>query len=91
MIRAGRRGLKPSVGPGRKFSLLPHPGPRRNPDRTARKRPARKRCPAAAEKFSNHWKNIFQSLENLRKIFPIIGKPVEIFSNGWKTRRPPGG
>ncbi|MBR3582281.1 MAG: hypothetical protein IKO01_02405 [Kiritimatiellae bacterium] len=35
--------------------------------------------------FSNHWKKSFQSLENPRKCFPIIGKCTEIFSNRWKT------
>ena len=42
--------------------------------------------------FSTHWKHFFQSLENSRKNFPIIGKtaPIfptigNIFSNHWKT------
>ena len=42
--------------------------------------------------------NIFQSLENARKIFPIIGKSApffptigKLFSNHWKTRLPPAG
>ena len=45
--------------------------------------------------FSTHWKHFFQSLENSRKIFPIIGKtaPIfptigNIFSNHWKTPPP---
>ena len=29
--------------------------------------------------FSNHWKLFFQSLENSRKIFPIIGKLAKFF------------
>ncbi|MBR3581911.1 MAG: hypothetical protein IKO01_00535 [Kiritimatiellae bacterium] len=47
-------------------------------------------------RFSNHWKIaeiFFQSLENIRKFFPIIGKTGPIFptignffSNHWKTR-----
>ena len=35
--------------------------------------------------FSNHWKLFFQSLEKSGKIFPIIGKPANNFSNRWKT------
>ena len=36
--------------------------------------------------FSNHWKKIFQSLENSRKFFPIIGKTAKHFSNHWKNQ-----
>jgi hypothetical protein len=53
--------------------------------------------PTIGNFFSNHWKNggnFFQSLENLRKNFPIIGKigPVfptigKKFSNRWKIPR----
>jgi hypothetical protein len=51
--------------------------------------------PTIGNFFSNHWKipeNFFQSLENRRKFFPIIGKfrpffPTigKLFSNRWKT------
>ena len=36
--------------------------------------------PTIGKKVSNHWKNrenFFQSLENARKFFPIVGKPVQ--------------
>ena len=56
----------------------------------------RKSFPTIGNIFSNHWKNsekFFQSLENWRKIFPIIGKfgavfPTigKLFSNHWKIR-----
>ncbi len=49
-------------------------------------------------KESSFPKKLFQSLENARKIFPIIGKirPFsstigKIFSNHWKTGLPPAG
>ena len=40
-----------------------------------------------AEKFSNHWKVFFQSLENSGKFFPIVGKQEKNFSNRWKIQR----
>ncbi|MBR4190901.1 MAG: hypothetical protein IKQ55_13200, partial [Kiritimatiellae bacterium] len=51
--------------------------------------------PTIGKLFSNHWKKyekFFQSLENCRKFFPIVGKTAPIFptigkkvSNHWKT------
>ena len=38
--------------------------------------------------FSTHWKHFFQSLENPRKFFPIIGKPHKNSSNRWKLPHP---
>ena len=46
----------------------------------ARRRSGGRTAPRARRKrFSNHWKHFFQSLENCRKFFPIVGKTGGIF------------